>query len=806
MKRIDEQDLASIPAERSLHSVRAVMARTCDAVWQADADGTVTAITLSRPHAPCGEGMLDDSEVRRIERLWRRCVRCADRFYATFRVYASGAAARSFTIEAMPLLDGNDSVVNWSGSVAEADPLAETGSHFVSEAAAALASSLNRTTIINRLLETAVEHFGDRCTFHAFDDDGTTSLEAIANRRHVLRGGAELERAIEEAIRNRGPLLLQSAPLQEPSLEWMNDVLTAVEARSMIVAPLFVGTSCVGALSFLESDRASRFAAHDVETAVAVARHLAMALENIKTFQRERQITQRFRFLARVTERLFDTLEPAQTLQLVVESLRNGFADYAVAARLDDGGLSILASAGTKSGFREKAQRKLVASLRRRHGILVTDDSRHGPLSEEAPPRSWMAVPLFAESAVYGAIVCCANAHVYDESELELLEEIGRRTSLSLEHAESFARERRLVQTLQQATLPTRLAHIEGASLSAIYRPAAVEVQVGGDWYDAFEIDDHRVLLTVGDVTGHGLEASIVMGKLRHAINVVSMYEPDPVRILDAAERILLRRYPGSVATAFVAIFDSRLGTITYANAGHPYPLLRRGDGSLRELEADGLPIGLRSLRPNVTSVTERLDDALLIALYTDGLTEATRDMLAGEGLLHGALRSDAVFYVENPAEFVEKFCVRERSADDVAVLVLNFVKSQRWTFDSNSWRAARLARREFAQCLSEAGTPENDVRAAELIFGELAANVAQHVGGVIEVALDWSGANAVLHVTDRGEGYATPECEAADLLTEHGRGLWIVQRLGAKLSLEILPGFGTHVRAELPITRTSAL
>lgn len=805
MNRLEEHELAPLPAEQALHSVRTVMARTCDAVWQAGADGTVTGITLSRPHAPCGEGVLDESEVRRIERLWRRCVRCADRFSATYRVYASAAAARTFTIEAMPLLDGNDSVVSWSGSVAEADPLAETASRFVSEAAAVLSSSLNRTTIVNRLLETAVEHFGDRCAFHAFDDDGAMSLEAVANRE-ALHGGTELERAIEETIRNRGPLLFQSVPLQDPSREWMNDVLAAVDARSMIVAPLFVGTSCIGALSFLESERASRFAAHDVETAVVVARQLAMALENIKTFQRERQITQRFRFLARVTERLFDRLEPKETLQLVVDSLIGGFADYAVAARLTDDTLNVLAASGTKSGFREKAQRKLIASLRQRRGVLVSDETRHGPLYAEAPPRSWMAVPLFAESAVFGAIVCCANAHVYDESELELLEEIGRRTSLSLEHAESFARERRLVQTLQQATLPTRLARVEGASLSAIYRPAAVEVQVGGDWYDAFEIDEHRVLLTVGDVTGHGLEASIVMGKLRHAINVVSMYEPDPVRILDTAEHILLRRYPGSVATAFAAIFDSRRGTITYANAGHPYPLLRRSDGSLKELEADGLPIGLRSLRPGVTSVTERLDDASLIALYTDGLTEATHDMVAGEALLHDALGSDAIFYVENPAEFVEKFCVRERSRDDVAVLVLNFVKSQRWTFDSGSWRAARLARREFAQCLAEAGAPENEVRAAELIFGELAANVAQHVGGTIEAALDWRGANAVLHVTDRGEGYATTECEAADLLTEHGRGLWIVQRLGAKISLEILPGFGTHVRAELPLTRTPAL
>ena len=85
-------------------------------------------------------------------------------------------------------------------------------------------------------------------------------------------------------------------------------------------------------------------------------------------------------------------------------------------------------------------------------------------------------------------------------------------------------------------------------------------MQVGGDWYDAFDLDDHRVLLTVGDVTGHGLEASIVMGKLRHAINVVAMYEPDPVRILDAAERVLLRRYPA--ASRRLSSQSSTCGTV----------------------------------------------------------------------------------------------------------------------------------------------------------------------------------------------------------------------------------------------------
>jgi serine phosphatase RsbU (regulator of sigma subunit)/anti-sigma regulatory factor (Ser/Thr protein kinase) len=431
---------------------------------------------------------------------------------------------------------------------------------------------------------------------------------------------------------------------------------------------------------------------------------------------------------------------------------------------------------------------------------MRSDDRGDGPLYEAAPPRTWMMIPLFSGGTIFGALLCCSNTRCYDAGELELAQEIGRRAAFGLEHAESFARERRLVHTLQQATLPTRLARVEGATLSAVYRPAASEVQVGGDWYDAFDLDDHRVLLTVGDVTGHGLEASIVMGKLRHAINVVAMYEPDPARILDAAERILLRRYPDSIATAFVAIFDSKQRTITYANAGHPYPFFRGDDGSLEQLEADGLPIGLRAFVPGSKSRSRGASNASLVAFFTDGLIEATHDMLAGESLLRQALNSNAILYVENPAHFLESFCVRDQSPDDVAILLLNFVEAQRWTFDSDDRRSARRARREFLDRLEAAAQPGSDFKAAEAIFGELASNAVQHAAGPVDVALEWCG-NAVLHIIDRGESCSDLQWRQPDVSAESGRGLWLTQQLGAQLDIERLPGFGTHVRAVLPIT-----
>jgi len=795
MKRAKEHEFDELWApERAAPSVSTVIARMADAIWQADASGRVTSVTPCKPTLSAGDGTLDDNEVAQIEQLWRKCVLCAERFNTVFHVRgSSGSPARTFALQAVPILDNRDEVRYWSGTTIEVDAFGDAATRFMSDASTVMTSSLNRSTIVNRLVRASIDRFCDICLIHELDHDGVLHLEGIASRRgEPVEQPPGLDGVLADVLRTRQPVLHLSG--------------TVPDTRSMIVVPVLVGTSCIGTLAFLESERPSSFIARDVAVAVVVARQLAMALENIKTFEREQNVTERFKYLARVTERLFTTLDSTKMLTHLLESITDGFADYAVAARLTGDSLQCVAQSGVETPvFREEAEREMIASLRERRSILMGPEPdvrrplKLGSLSEMARPLSWLMVPLFSQDTVYGAIVSCSNTHQYDLSDLELLEEIGRRASLALDHAESFARERRITHTLQQATLPTQLAIVEGASLSAVYRPADADLRVGGDWYDAFDLDDHRVLLTVGDVTGHGLHASIVMGKLRHAINVIAMYERNPVRILNTAERILLRRYPGSVATVFVAILDSARGTITYANAGHPYPLERRADGTLRELRAEGLPVGLRSVGGETSPVTEQLAETQMLAFYTDGLTDATRDTLAGEKLLHEALSSDVICFVGSPARFIEGFCMRTQSPDDVAILALNFVQCKRWEFDSRDWHAARTARREFVACLEASAAPKSDLKSAELIFGELAANVAQHAAGLVEMALDWRAQHAVLHVIEHRDPH-TPDTRLPSLLTEQERGFWLVERLGARLDVGVLPGFGVHVQAVMPV------
>jgi hypothetical protein len=173
-------------------------------------------------------------------------------------------------------------------------------------------------------------------------------------------------------------------------------------------------------------------------------------------------------------------------------------------------------------------------------------------------------------------------------------------------------------------------------------------------------------MLCVGDVTGRGLLAAGLMGKMRQAINMASMYEPDPARLLDAIDFQLRTRGSQALVTAFVGILAPDGKSMRYANAGHPPPLLRRA-GEIEELCSTGLPIGLRDAAERETTVELSLEGAELLALYTDGLTEGTRDLAFGERRLREVISTDAILNVRNPAQFLCEACLPFVLAEEFA-------------------------------------------------------------------------------------------------------------------------------------------
>jgi serine phosphatase RsbU (regulator of sigma subunit)/anti-sigma regulatory factor (Ser/Thr protein kinase) len=391
------------------------------------------------------------------------------------------------------------------------------------------------------------------------------------------------------------------------------------------------------------------------------------------------------------------------------------------------------------------------------------------------------------------------------------------RTNLEHEYlVRELEREHRASTAFQEAALPSRMPTIPGMRFMAIYQAAKAEALVGGDWYDAFRLDDGRIVLSIGDVMGSGLLAAVTMGAVRQAMRGAAQILAEPIEILDAADRVLRSEQPDGIVTAFVAVLDPITLIMTYASAGHPPPLLRSATGEITALSGSGLPLGLRAIQTYPPEIPRAvcLDTSSLIVLYTDGLIEATRDIAAGEASVVEALGSIDVWNAENPAAAISDH-VLEEVVDDVAILSIRIdcaevsvtrpagVKDRdaRWTFDANDPYAARDARREIVAVLRDWGATDSDTGLTELVFSELLGNVVRHCSETAEFALDVSGDAPILHVLDRGPGFTYNARLPKDIMSDSGRGLFIVRSLISDLNITRRADGGSHARAVLPFT-----
>jgi PAS domain S-box-containing protein len=366
-------------------------------------------------------------------------------------------------------------------------------------------------------------------------------------------------------------------------------------------------------------------------------------------------------------------------------------------------------------------------------------------------------------------------------------------------------RERECSTAFQRALLPGTLPQVPGCAFDAVYEPGLADVQVGGDWYDAVHLRDGRILVSIGDVPGSGLDSAVVVGVVRQVMRGIAQLHPDPMLILDAADRALYLEYPGVYVSAWVGLLDLVTRTITYASAGHPPPLLVADDGNVRELhDPSSLLIGLREGipgQPNSAAIAQ--GDTLL--LYTDGVTEAGRDVIAGTASLRAAAAVLATA-PKQPADTIRRRVIPDGSFDDVAMLVVRTDcreaegHIERWRFDVRDGAAAAAVRGQFVASLEQQGFCADDCAGAELIFSELIGNVVRHAGqaGPVDIAVDHGGAHSVLHVLDGGGGSYHIGRLPPDPYAENGRGLFLIAALAVDFAVSEGPEGGSHARVVL--------
>jgi sigma-B regulation protein RsbU (phosphoserine phosphatase) len=229
---------------------------------------------------------------------------------------------------------------------------------------------------------------------------------------------------------------------------------------------------------------------------------------------------------------------------------------------------------------------------------------------------------------------------------------------------------RAISHTLQQSMLASDPPHDPRFELATIYQPAGEQLEVGGDWHDAFRLDGSRIGVVVGDVVGRGLSAATAMGQLRSAVRALAVTGLGPSAVIRHLDAFVAQIPPAQMATLVYAEIDPGSGQVRLAAAGHlPPVVIRSGEATLFE-GGRSTPLGVQTPKLPRADATLELGPGDQLVLYTDGLVERRHESL--DAGLDRLLRS--VTTVATPLELVRALEEDGRGDDDVCVLTFTRV------------------------------------------------------------------------------------------------------------------------------------
>ncbi|MCU1431379.1 MAG: hypothetical protein JWP95_484 [Actinotalea sp.] len=286
-------------------------------------------------------------------------------------------------------------------------------------------------------------------------------------------------------------------------------------------------------------------------------------------------------------------------------------------------------------------------------------------------------VPLHGLSSLQGVLsLQPRDDAAIEDVPLEVLTAVGQHAGLALDRAHLYEQSTQVAHQLQQSLLTAETPEDERFVVTTAYRPGVVTLQVGGDWYDAFLVQDEVLAVVVGDVVGRGLPAASAMGQLRSAVRAIAGPETGPAGLVTRLDRFVQQVEAAATATLAYAEIDLGTGRVRFLCAGHMPPLLLPVDGPPRLLwEGRSTPLGIviPHMARTHAELVLRPGDQLLF--YTDGLIER-RDRLLSAGF--DVLTATATELRDTaPAALVDELTARllkdEEIGDDVCVLLLTW-------------------------------------------------------------------------------------------------------------------------------------
>ena len=421
----------------------------------------------------------------------------------------------------------------------------------------------------------------------------------------------------------------------------------------------------------------------------------------------------------------------------------------------------------------------------------VTDELVLHPLLKDSGIVSVAAAPMAVEGRLHGVLqVATTKRRRFTTADQGLLQLIADRAALAVQHARLYEREHGIVETLQRALLPARLPQLPGINVAARYLPGGMgsDVDVGGDWYDVFPLDNGRIGVAIGDVAGHGLRAAALMGQLRNSLRAYAIEGHSPGAVVDRLNRLVRDLEQGWMATLLYLVLSPDESEVRFANAGHmPALALELGDARFIDVER-GPPLGVGADEEYVEAV-QAVQPGTTLIVYTDGLVE--QPGVAPDVSLARLARNALANGIDDPDGLCEHLVKSQlgegQPRDDVAFVVIHTVplSGQRLALRLPAEpKALSSVRRAVARWLEQAGATKQEAQAIQLACHEACTNAIEHGyrfgEATFEVVGELHDGELTLTVTDSGGWRGAGDAD-------RGRGFALME--GLMDGVDVTPG-----------------
>ena len=567
---------------------------------------------------------------------------------------------------------------------------------------------------LTHTLDTAVERVAelldaDRVAVYLREDESIVVAACQGlDGPHGQVAGALLDAALADS--QGGTIVEVAAAATDERLVEVRPQLAEAAIESVLAVALVVNQDPIGLLAVYPR-RPRPLTANERALLAALGAQLAVVVENARLHERatalgrklegalrsELEQSKRLHALYEISRSFAQSLSLDTTLQVLAESLVDVLGvDAAVIRMPDERGVELIAravhvndqrvdlAARTLLGRPQQLPRRDLLALLEQNEPLLLDaeraESLGGALALLAPflrkGSSAALIPIATPTELLATltVISLDPARPVAGEIADTALSIAGQAALAIDNARLYGQQKAFADTMQRSLLPRSAPELPGLELGDVYESAA-KVEVGGDVYDYLTLTDGRLAVVLGDVTGHGVDATADMAMAKYVFRSLAREHPDPGEFLAAANEVVTSEIaPGRFITMVVLVVDAEAGQVRCASGGHPPPRLVLPDGTVESIQAGGLALGIDAPQEYETVSADFPPGAIVVA-YTDGVIEARRG-----GEQFGTERFDELLASRRtlpPREIAEAALMAARGwtggelTDDLAVVVI---------------------------------------------------------------------------------------------------------------------------------------